>query len=294
MRLATLRTPKGTRAVRVADTGYVDLGADDVGALLADPEWRVRAAAGEPTYELAGAELAPVVPAPGKILCVGLNYRSHVLEMGRELPTHPTLFAKYPEALVGGTDPIVLPPESDAVDWEAELAVVIGATVRRADEREAEAAIAGFAVLNDVTMRDWQYRSVQWLQGKTFEASTPFGPVLVTPDELPGGVRPRLRLTGSVDGEVVQQASTDDLVFDPVALVRYISRILTLRPGDVIATGTPGGVGHARKPARYLRPGARLVTEISGIGRLDNLTVAEETTGGDVPLDAPATSEPPV
>ena len=125
-------------------------------------------------------------------------------------------------------------------------------------------------MLNDVTMRDWQYRTTQWLQGKTFEATTPIGPVLVTPDELPGGVRPALPLTAAVDDETVQKADTSDLVFDPVALVRYVSVIMTLRPGDVIATGTPGGVGHARKPPRYLAAGMTLTTEIEGIGRLEN------------------------
>jgi acylpyruvate hydrolase len=270
MRLATLRTPNGTRAARIEDGAAVELDAPDVGALLADPRWRVRAAADGPRHDLAGADLAPVVPRPGKIFCVGLNYRTHILEMGRELPQFPTLFAKFPEALVGPADPIALDPASGAVDWEAELAVVVGAPVRRASAAEAEAAIAGFAVLNDVTMRDWQYRSVQWLQGKTFEATTPFGPELVTPDELPGGTRPALRLTCAVDGETVQSADTGDLVFDPVALVEYISQIVTLSPGDVIATGTPGGVGHARKPPRYLTEGSELVTAIEGIGSLEN------------------------
>jgi acylpyruvate hydrolase len=195
--------------------------------------------------------------------------------MGRELPEHPTLFAKYPEALVGADDDIVLPPESSAVDWEAELAVVVGRRVRRATGADAEAAIAGFSVLNDVTMRDWQYRSPMWLQGKTWERSTPFGPFLVTPDELPGGTRPVLRLTCTVDGEKVQEASTGDLVFDPVALVAYVSTILTLQPGDVIATGTPGGVGHARRPARYLAEASVLVTEIEHLGRQSNRTRAE-------------------
>jgi acylpyruvate hydrolase len=281
MRLATLRTPNGNRAVRVEGDTAIELGAPDVGALLALPDWRERAAArGRARHPLAEEALAPVVPRPGKIFCVGLNYRTHILEMGRELPEHPTLFAKFPEALVGPADPVALDPASAAVDWEAELAVVIGAPVRRADEADAEAAIAGFAVLNDVTMRDWQYRSVQWLQGKTFEASTPFGPVLVTPDELPGGVRPRLGIRCEVDGETVQSSDTADLVFDPVALVRYISRIVTLNPGDVIATGTPGGVGHARTPPRYLTDGSVLVTEIDGIGRLSN--VARATTAAPV------------
>ncbi|SFK75367.1 fumarylacetoacetate hydrolase family protein [Amycolatopsis sacchari] len=271
MKLATLRTAEGTRAVRVEGDRYAELGAPHVGAWLSQEDWRARAEAITPERPLAGADLAPVVPRPGKILCVGLNYRTHILEMGRELPRHPTLFAKFPEALVGPADPIALPPESEAVDWEAELAVVLGATVRRASEAEAAAAIAGFSVLNDITARDWQYRSPEWLQGKTFEGTTPFGPYLVTPDELPGGTRPALDLSCSVDGEQVQKAGTDDLVFDPVELVRYASTIVTLRPGDVIATGTPGGVGHARKPPRYLSDGVRVVTEISGLGRLENV-----------------------
>lgn len=271
MKLATLKTADGTRAIRVDGERYAVLGAADVGELLAHENWRTEAEAATADRPLTGANLAAVVPRPGKILCVGLNYRNHILEMGRELPRYPTLFAKFPEALIGPADPISLPAESDAVDWEAELAVVIGRTVRRASEAEAKAAIAGFSVLNDVTTRDWQYRSPQWLQGKTFEATTPFGPHLVTPDELPGGTAPALALTCSVDGELMQKAGTDELVFGPVELVQYASTILTLRPGDVIATGTPGGVGHARKPPRYLGDGSRLVTEISGLGRLENV-----------------------
>ena len=277
MRLATVRTPSGTRAVRVDGDGLTDLGVADVGELLADPDWRERAAAGGPPLHPDAVAYAPLVPRPGKVLCVGLNYRSHILEMGRELPEHPTLFAKFADALIGDGDDIALPPESAAVDWEAELTVVIGATVRRADDAAAEAAIAGFTVMNDVSMRDWQFRTKEWLQGKTFEHSTPLGPVLVTPDELPGGVRPALPMTCSVDGETVQKADTSDLVFDPVALVRYASTITTLRPGDVIATGTPGGVGHARKPPRYLTDGAVVVTEIGGLGRLENNCRLENT-----------------
>jgi acylpyruvate hydrolase len=280
VKLATLRIPGSapgtTRAVRVEDDGYVDLDCADVGALLAQDGWRARAAAATgTTYTGDDVDFAPLVTRPGKILCVGLNYRNHILEMGRELPEAPTLFAKYAESLIGARDDIALAPESDQVDWEAELTVVIGAPVRRATVEQAENAIAGFTVLNDVTMRDWQYRTKQWLQGKTFEATTPLGPVLVTPDELPGGVAPALTMTASVDGEVMQKADTSDLVFGPVELVQYVSTIITMQPGDVIATGTPGGVGHAREPARYLTDGSRLVTEISGIGRLDNLARAD-------------------
>ena len=271
MRLATLRTSAGTVAVRSEGDRLVRLASPDVGALLASADWRAIASRDGDSVPALGADLAPVVPRPGKIICVGLNYAHHIREMGRDLPQHPTLFAKYPEALIGPNDLIDLPPDSDAVDWEAELAVIIGRRTRRAGDEEAADAIAGFAVLNDVTMRDWQYRTDQWLQGKTFEGTTPFGPVLVTPDELPGGVRPVLMLSGQVDGETVQQTSTEDLVFHPVALVRYISTILTLQPGDVIATGTPGGVGHARRPPRYLQDGSRLVTEATALGRLDNV-----------------------
>jgi acylpyruvate hydrolase len=274
VKLATLRTADGPVAVRVdGDTG-VELGVTDVGQLLAMPEWEARVAAADgPRHPLASADFAPVVPAPGKILCVGLNYATHIREMGRELPEFPTLFAKFTPALVGAYDDIVLPAVSDAMDWEAELAVVIGSTVRHASADGARAAIAGYAVLNDVTARDWQYRSPQWLQGKTFEGTTPFGPFLVTADEVADG----LEIACLVDGEEMQQSNTADLVFDPVALVRYISTILTLSPGDVIATGTPGGVGHARNPKRYLADGTTLVTRIEGLGECRNTCRMEKS-----------------
>ncbi|MEW2386378.1 fumarylacetoacetate hydrolase family protein [Micromonospora sp. NPDC047707] len=273
MRLATIRTAGGTRAVRVDVDRAVETGHSDVGALLADPDWRrVAEAADEPAHALDTLDYAPVVPRPGKILCVGVNYAAHIREMGRQVPDYPTIFAKYPEALVGAYDDVVLPAASDAMDWEAELAVVIGARVRHTDEATAEAAIAGYAVLNDVTARDWQYRTLQWLQGKTFEATTPFGPELVTPDEAGTG----LDLTCAVDGETVQSANTADLVFGAAATIAYVSTILTLHPGDVLALGTPGGVGHARKPPRYLTPGAVLTTAIAGLGECRNTCVAEK------------------
>lgn len=273
MRLATVRTGGGTRAVRVEADRAVEIGPADVGTLLADPQWRELAEAADgPTHDLAGLDQAPVVTRPGKIICVGLNYAHHIREMGRELPQYPTLFAKFPEALIGAYDDVVLPSASEAIDWEAELAVVVGATVRHADHAAAESAIAGYAVLNDVTVRDWQYRTTQWLQGKTFQATTPLGPELVTPDEAGTG----LDLSCTVDGEQVQTANTADLVFSPVELVAYISTIVTLNPGDLIATGTPGGVGHARKPPRYLQPGAVLTTSISGLGECRNTCVPEE------------------
>lgn len=289
MRLGTLRLRAGaahdgasldaTVAVRVDDDAAVEIpGFADVGALLGTGDWRERAAAADgarhPLAEIGPTAWAPPVLRPSKIVCVGLNYRAHILEMGRELPTHPTLFAKYPEALIGPYDPIVLPAHAaDAVDWEGEVAVVVGAPARRLDEAAAQATIAGYAVLNDVTMRDHQYRTPQWLQGKTFEATTPFGPWITVED---GGSRVLTgELATSVDGERVQHTAVDDMVFGPAALVAYVSQILTLRPGDVIATGTPGGVGHARTPPRYLAPGQTLTTSVSGLGELRNAIVAE-------------------
>jgi len=285
MKLATIRTADGgTQAVRVEGPTTVALGFPDVGTLLAQPNWRELATDAAPretdgAAEASSAAYAPLVTHPGKIVCVGLNYRNHILEMGRDLPEHPTLFSKYADTLVGAGDDIKRPVETEELDWEAELAVVIGATVRRATTEQAEAAIAGFAVLNDVTCRDWQFRTREWLQGKNWEATTPLGPWLVTPDELPGGVRPALAIRSEVDGEVMQEDNTGDLLFDPVALVEYVSTMITLRPGDVIATGTPGGVGHARKPARYLQAGQKLVTEIEGLGRCENVVVADGPDG---------------
>ncbi|NEC29110.1 fumarylacetoacetate hydrolase family protein [Streptomyces sp. SID8111] len=281
MKLATLRTGGTTRAVKLYGDVLVDLGAPDLGALLAEEDWAGRAAAaasdGATTYPVAGADFAPVVPAPSKVVCVGLNYRNHIQEMGRDLPEHPTLFAKFADSLIGARDDIARPDETVQFDWEVELAVVVGKKVRRARGADAEQAIAGFTVLNDITCRDWQFRTREWLQGKMWDSSTPVGPYLVTPDELPGGVRPALDVSLTVDGELMQSDTTGDLLFDPVDLVEYVSTVTRLNPGDIIATGTPGGVGHARKPARYLLGGERVVTEIQGIGRLENTVVKEKS-----------------
>ncbi|MCW3768076.1 fumarylacetoacetate hydrolase family protein [Paenarthrobacter sp. PAE-2] len=276
MRLLTLRTEattgKGTLAVRQDGDTLTEIpGFADVGELLADPNWEETAeAANGATHALDGADLAAVVPAPGKIICVGHNYRNHIKEMGREVPEHPTLFAKYQESLIGPNDDLALPQESDTVDWESELAVIIGKKGRRISEADAADHIAGYAVLNDVSMRDYQFRTIQWLQGKTWENSTPFGPALVTKDEFTGGL-----MTTAVDGEIQQQTPTEDVVFTPEFLVSYISTIITLNPGDVIATGTPGGVGHAQEPKRYLQEGELLTTTIEGLGQLNNRVVKE-------------------
>jgi acylpyruvate hydrolase len=269
VRLATVRTESGTTAVRLDADAAVEIGAADVGALLEDPAWARRAGdADGGRHPLDQLDYAPLVVRPHKIVCVGLNYRSHILEMGGALPEYPTLFAKYARALVGARDDIVLPGLSSRVDWEAELAVIVGTSVRHASIEAARDAIAGYAVLNDVTARDYQSRTLQWLQGKTFEATTPLGPALVTADEVRDV--DGFALTCEVDGEIVQEAATSDLVFGPAELVSYISGIVTLDPGDVIATGTPAGVGHARTPQRYLTDGSVVVTRIEGIGECRN------------------------
>jgi len=278
MKLATIRlADRRTAAVRADGDHLVELGRPDVGAVLAAPDGLAAAATADgPRHPLAGADFAPVVPHPGKVVCVGLNYRNHIQEMGRDLPEYPTLFAKFADCLIGDGDDIARPEETEQFDWEVELAVVIGKPVRRATEGEAKDAIAGFTVLNDITCRDWQFRTKEWLQGKIWDSSTPVGPYLVTPDELPGGTSPALDVTLTVDGEVMQSDNTGDLLFGPVELVRYISTIIRLNPGDIIATGTPGGVGQARKPPRFLTGGETVVTEIAHLGRLVN-KVAKET-----------------
>lgn len=276
MRLATIRVTGGTAAVRLDGDRAVEVGEHDLGTLLADPDWRAHAAAATGREHAAdGLDYAPLVPRPEKILCVGLNYRPHIQEMGRELPRHPTLFAKFPSALIGAYDDITLPIVADRMDWEAELAVIIGAPARHVAAAEAADVIAGYSICNDITARDWQDRTKQWLQGKTFEATTPLGPALVTADEIDR----TLELSCTVDGEVMQRADTADLVFDPRTLVAYVSQIVTLRPGDVIATGTPGGVGHARTPPRYLAEGSVVTTAIGGLGECRNTCASEKSVG---------------
>jgi acylpyruvate hydrolase len=276
VKLATIRVDGGTRAVKSEGDHLVDLGCADLKQLLSSANWeRSAAAASGAAYPLEGADFAPVVPRPTKVICVGLNYRSHIEEMKRALPEYPVLFAKFADTLIGANDDVVKPDETEQLDWECELAVVIGMQVRRATGAEAEAAIAGFTVLNDFSMRDYQLRTREWLQGKIWDSTTPVGPFVVTPDELPGGVRPTVETRLTVDGVVKQSANTSDLIFDPVRLIEYISTIVRLNPGDIIATGTNGGVGHARTPQEFLWGGEIVVTTIQGIGSLTTRIVKD-------------------
>jgi acylpyruvate hydrolase len=272
MKLATLRHEGTTAAVRVdGTTATVIAGFGDLSALLTAPDWMsIAERASGKTVSLDGADYAPVVPHPGKIICVGLNYATHIKEMGRELPKYPTLFAKFAAALTGPYDDVVVPAYAAAeLDWEAELAFIIGKPAYQVPEAKADDYIAGYSVINDYTMRDYQFRTLQWDQGKNFEKTSGFGPFLVTDYTLGTKIETRL------EGDVMQSATTDDLVFTPAKLVEYISHILTLQPGDVVITGTTGGVGHARKPARHIQSGETVEVSIEGLGSVRNTTIVK-------------------
>lgn len=273
MKLATIRTMDGTRAVRVDDDAAIETGHADVGDLLADPSWRlVIADADGRRHPVDGLDYAPLVPSPEKVICVGLNYLDHIAETGRSAPTHPTLFPKYARSLTGAYDDIPLPhdDESTSVDWEAELGVVIGAPVRRVTGDDAAAAIAGWTVVNDVSVRDFQYHTTQFMPGKAWERSTPVGPHLVVADHDDEAHFP---IECVVDGQVMQSSNTKELCFGPIALVEYISTFITLVPGDLIVTGTPSGVGHARDPKIFLQRGQTMITRIDGVGECRNRLV---------------------
>lgn len=279
MRLATIRTQETTIAARVeAENSATPIeGYVNVGALLQEDNWREIAenASGDAiTFD--AKDLDAVVPAPKKIVCVGLNYANHITEMGRPLPEFPTLFVKYPDSLIGPYDDVVVPEWANkALDWEGELAVVISKRARRVKEADAKDYIAGYAVMNDYTTRDYQYRapssSPQWHQGKSLEKSAGFGPWLTTLDAFEFGGE----LATYLEGEKVQSTPTNDLVFTPEFLIEYISHIYPLDAGDVIITGTPGGVGHARNPKLYIGDGEIVRVEIEGLGHIENRTVFE-------------------
>ena len=257
---------EGDRAIPL--TGVDELGVGTPSSLLRDP--RVDRAAAMAVSEL---RLRPVVPNPRKVICVGLNYLAHVEETRRDLPVYPVLFTKFATTLAGAFDTIPCPAESASIDYEGELAVVIGERARRVPVERALDAVAGYAVANDVSMRDYQYKTHQWLQGKAWDASTPVGPELVTTDEVPDPGLLQLRTV--VNGETVQDAATELLIFDVPTLVSLISEFATLEPGDLILTGTPGGVGFRREPQLLLGDGDVVSVEISGVGRIENRMVSE-------------------
>jgi 2-keto-4-pentenoate hydratase/2-oxohepta-3-ene-1,7-dioic acid hydratase in catechol pathway len=288
MRLATVQTPHGPRAAAQVGDAFVDLHATDPGLpgsvrhlLAASPA--VRAAAAEAArssravrYAADTVKLLPPVPDPGKILCIGLNYRDHAIEGGKAIPAEPVLFGKFPNALAGPGDPIRLPRVAQKVDYEAELVIVVGKPGKHIpNDRTAFEYVGGYTGGHDVSARDWQFRGEekQWIIGKTFDTFAPIGPVVVTADELadPHRLQVQLRL----NGQTLQNSNTKEFIFGVPHLLWFLSQVVTLEPGDLIFTGTPPGVGIARKPPILLKPGDIAEVEIEGIGVLRNPVVAE-------------------
>lgn len=287
MRLASIQTPAGPRAVLQKGDHFIDLHATDaslpIGAreLLEGGPDALAAAAKvlthphPVTHAAARATFLPPIMDPQKIICVGLNYRDHAIESGAAIPRDPVLFSKYATALVGHEARIVLPSVSKEVDYEAELVVVIGKKCRHVKAAEAMGTVAGYTVGHDVSARDWQLQKdgKQWMAGKTFDTFAPVGPFLVTADEVPdpGKLGIRLRL----NGKTLQDSNTCQLIFTIGEIIAYLTTIMTLMPGDLIFTGTPPGVGMARKPPIYLQAGDVCEVEIDGLGVLRNPVVAE-------------------
>lgn len=283
MRLATIVTSRGLRLHVAGSHGYVDV-ADATGnprfAALGDV-----LAAGDPALdairrvsdaagtEFQPADFGPAVPAPARVLCLGVNYSEHAIEGGRAVPTWPEAFVRGTGSVLGPYADLVKPALTSRFDYEGELGVVIGAGGRYLKASEAMAAVAGFVVLNDASAREWQRAATQWTAGKNFEGSMPIGPEVVTADELD---ITDVALTTTLNGQVMQSARTSQMIVDVPSAVEFFSSFTRLRPGDVIATGTPGGVGFARKPPVWLEPGDLIEVTVEGVGTIRNRVVAED------------------
>jgi 2-keto-4-pentenoate hydratase/2-oxohepta-3-ene-1,7-dioic acid hydratase in catechol pathway len=285
MRLVSYESISGPRVAAVRDGKFVDLNRSDptlpatmielLGLGPAGIQRATAAAAKGESLPLDSVKLLAPVPRPEKVICVGLNYADHARETGKELPSEPVIFNKFVTAVSAHGDPIVLPKVSRKVDYEAELVVVIGQGGRHISREAALAHVAGYCCGNDVSARDWQTGKPagQWLLGKSFDTFAPFGPELVTADEIgdPGSLRVQLRL----NGRTMQDSSTEQFIFSVPELIAYVSGVCTLHTGDVLFTGTPPGVGFARKPPVYLQPGDSVEVEIERVGILRNPVVAE-------------------
>src|SRR5213594_1725304 len=278
MKLASYRTPKGAGYGVVMNDGIVDLTRrigrkfPDLRALLAGGALaqaeKIAKAAKKADLKLSKVTFLPLIPNPGKIVCVGLNYEEHRQETGRDKTEQPALFLRLAESQVGHKQPILRPRESKNLDYEAEIAVVIGRAGRRISQKDSWSHIAGYSCYNDGSVRDWQRHTIQWTAGKNFASTGGFGPWMVTADEIPAGTL--LTLSCRLNGERMQHATTEQMIFKIPKLIEYISSFTTLAPGDVIVTGTPGGVGARRNPPVWMKPGDQVEIEIDKVGVLVN------------------------
>ena len=275
MRMVTYRSERGARAGVLVGDGVLDawdlLGGEQSSVrevLASDRVEELRVAAeGAPSPTLSDAELLPPITDPDKIVCIGLNYRSHAAEAGMDPPESPTFFAKFRNALAPPGATVTLPAASSKVDYEAEVAFVIGRRCSQVDEVDAGGYVAGYMLFNDLSARDLQFATPQWMPGKVFDGSAPCGPALVTPEE--GEVDGSVSFSLELNGEVMQESSTDDLIFGVPELVARLSRLMTLEPGDVVSTGTPSGVGSTRDPRVWLKAGDEIVISSPTLGRLE-------------------------
>jgi len=276
MKLATFKTAKGTSYGAVAGNGIVDLGKrlgnkyPDLKALIAANAFsQVGSFLKEkPDFKTEEITWLPVIPNPDRILCVGLNYQDHVVETGRDNTEQPAIFIRLPESQVGHKQPIVRPHESKNLDFEAEIAVIIGKPGRRITQQNAWSHIAGYSCYNDGSVRDWQRHTIQWTAGKNFAQTGGFGPWMVTADEIPPGTK--MTLSCRLNGQQMQHATTEQMIFKIPKIIEYVSAWTTLAPGDVLVTGTPGGVGARRTPPIWMKPGDKVEIEIDKVGVLEN------------------------
>ena len=252
-------------------------------SLVASGDDRLQAAGREllngPEIDMSAVQWLPPLPAPGKIICIGLNYADHSAESGFKQPEYPSVFARFSSSLIGHGAPIIRPGVSEQLDFEGEFVAVVGRGGRHIAKGDALKHVIAYSLFNDASIRDYQFKSPQWTMGKNFDDTGPFGPWLVTADDLSPGCA-GLRLQTRLNGEVVQSASTDDLVFDVATLVSTLSEAFTLDAGDIIVSGTPSGVGLARKPPLWMKPGDTCEVELEGIGVLSNPVIDQTAVGG--------------
>jgi 2-keto-4-pentenoate hydratase/2-oxohepta-3-ene-1,7-dioic acid hydratase in catechol pathway len=270
MRLVTFRRSGAPPEAGVlSGEKVVGLGTDMLSVIAAA---KLPSAAG-PAYDLKSVTILAPIPRPPKLICIGLNYRDHAAETGAKIPSVPTIFSKFSNVVIGPGEPIILPKASTRPDYEAEFAFVIGPGGRHIPASRAMEHVFGYTIVNDVTARDFQSATSQWLMGKTFDTFAPMGPCLVTADEIsdPHG----LDISLEINGETLQRSNTRELIFKIPELIEYIATAVTLEPGDVVSTGTPSGVGFVRKPPRYLKPGDEVIVRIAEIGELRNPVTAE-------------------